>query len=153
MRTFLTIITVALLGLSSSALLKPVTLGFVATHEEELQPLIHDWMNAYNLKDAGRLAAFYDENANYISAHVPELVLQGREAIQANFQRGMNAGGHIDGIRVLSRQVSCNLASLLCRYEATNGGQKVTGLNVITLKKVAGKWLILFHATVVRDRP
>jgi hypothetical protein len=63
----------------------------------------------------------------------------------------MNAGGHIDGVEVLSSQVSCDLASLLCRYEATNSGQKVTGLNVILLKKVAGKWLILSHATVVRD--
>jgi ketosteroid isomerase-like protein len=130
-----------------------VTSSFQATDAEVFQPLTHEWVNAYNLKDAGRLAAFYDENASYISAHVPALVAHGRDEIQANFQKGMNAGGHIDGVRVLSSQVSCDLASLLCRYEATNNGQKVTGFNVIILKRVSGKWLILSHATVVRDPP
>ena len=55
----------------------------------------------------------------------------------------------IDTIEILSIEYSKNLAVLLCRYEATNSGQKVNGRNLLILKKIKGVWLITTHMTVV----
>jgi hypothetical protein len=54
-----------------------VTSSVELTDAEVFQPLTREWVDAYNLKDAGRLAAFYDENASYISAHVAGLIAHG----------------------------------------------------------------------------
>jgi len=61
----------------------------------------------------------------------------------------MSGGGHIDSIEILSMNVSCELATLLCKYQATNSGQTVVGRNLLVLKKIEGKWLIVLHMTVV----
>ena len=44
---------------------------------------------------------------------------------------------------------SCNMATLLCKYQATNSGVTVTGRNLLVMKKINGKWLIAVHMTVV----
>jgi hypothetical protein len=40
---------------------------------------------------------------------------------------------------------------LVSIYEATNNGQKVSGRNLIVLRKLGGKWLIVSHMTVVPE--
>jgi ketosteroid isomerase-like protein len=107
------------------------------------------WLNGYNGSDAQALAPLYAEDAQYISGHVKGLVAQGREAVLSNFQRGMNMGGHLDGLEVLSINSSSDLATVLCKYFANNGGQKVSGRTLLILKKIHGKWLIVLHMTVV----
>ena len=67
----------------------------------------------------------------------------------ANFQVGMNSGGHVDSIEMLDAQVSCNLATLLCKYHATNSGVEAIGRNLLVLKKENGTWRICLHMTVV----
>jgi hypothetical protein len=67
----------------------------------------------------------------------------------ANFQVGMSGGGHIDSIEILDAQVSCNLATLLCKYHATNSGVEAIGRNLLALKKINGIWRIYLHMTVV----
>jgi ketosteroid isomerase-like protein len=107
------------------------------------------WMCAYNTGDSTTLAALYAPDADYISGHVRGLVTHGRDRVIANFQNGIRAGGHIDSISILSIQLSCDLATLLCRYEASNSGQKAVGRTLLVVKKSNNKWLITLHMTVV----
>lgn len=107
------------------------------------------WMDAYNGRDAKNLIPLYDEDAEYISSHVKGLVAKGRDRLIENFQNGINMGGHIDKVEILSINYSCDLATLVCKYEATNNGQKAIGRNLLVLKKVNNSWLIITHITVV----
>lgn len=115
----------------------------------DFQSYVQDWITAYNGGDAGKLIPLYAEDAEYISAHVEGLAVKGRDRVIENFQKGMNMGGHIDAIEILSMNISCDLATLLCKYEATNSGQKAMGRNLLVLKKINGAWLIVTHLTVV----
>jgi hypothetical protein len=58
-------------------------------------------------------------------------------------------GGHVDSIAIISIEQSCDLATLLCTYEATNAGQKAVGRNLLVVKRVNNRWLIVTHMTVV----
>jgi ketosteroid isomerase-like protein len=110
---------------------------------------VRNWQQAYNSGDAQNLVPLYTEDAEYISSHVNGLVAKSRERLIANFQNGMSAGGHLDSIEILSMSVSCDLATLVCKYEATNSGQKAIGRNLLVLVRSNGRWLIKTHMTVV----
>jgi len=116
---------------------------------EHFKDLAQEWMHAYNNNDSTTLAALYSPDADYISSHVQGLVAHERDRLIANFQRGIKSGGHIDSVSILSIQLSCDLATLLCKYEATNSGQKATGRNLLVVKKVNDTWVITLHITVV----
>lgn len=117
----------------------------------EFHQMTEQWKEAYNSKDAKNFLPFYAENAQYISSHVPGYEANGRENVLANFQRGMTQGGYIDSIKVLSVDVSCDIASMVTVYYATNSGIHVSGRNLIVFKKIEGKWRILRHMTAVQD--
>lgn len=110
---------------------------------------VENWKNAYNSGDAQNLVPLYSEDAIYSSSHVPGLEAIGREKVISNFQRGISGGGHIDKIEILSANVSGEMASLYCLYQATNSGVTVTGRNLLVLRKSNGIWLIFGHMTVV----
>ena len=116
---------------------------------ERFNSLAQLWRRAYNAGDSATLSAMYTPDAQYISGHVQGLVAHGRDRVIANFQNGVRLGGHIDSVSVLSVEASCDLATLLCRYEATNSGQKAVGRNLLVVKKAGNKWLIVLHMTVV----
>jgi len=116
---------------------------------EQFNVLAQKWLLAYNSNDSATLASMYTVDAQYISSHVRGLVAQGRGRLISNFQNGIKTGGHIDSVTILSVQLSCDLATLLCKYEATNNGQKAIGRNLLVLKKVGPRWLIVLHMTVV----
>ena len=118
--------------------------------DRALRQVAEDWRIAYNAKDAAAVASLYAPDAYYVSAHV---VAHGRAEIQAYFQRGIHAGGSIDAIRILSSGQSGDLAYWVGTYEATNAGQKVRGRNVVALRKVRDKWLMVAHESVVADQP
>ena len=107
------------------------------------------WRIAYNSKDAQNLVPLYTENADYISSHVSGLEANGRDKLIANFQNGMNMGGSIDSIEILKMEVSCDIATLYCKYQATNSGVTVIGRNLLVMKRTNGKWLIVLHMTVI----
>ena len=118
--------------------------------EQALLKVAEEWRAAYNAKDAAAVASLYAPDAYYVSAHV---VAHGRPEIQAYFQRGIDAGGNIDVIRILSSGQSGDLAYWVGTYEATNAGQKVRGRNVVAVRKVRDKWLMVAHESVVADQP
>jgi len=107
------------------------------------------WKDAYNSKDAKNLVPLYSSDAQYISSHVTGLVADGRIKLIDNFQNGMNMGGYIDSVEIIKSEISCNLATLLCIYQATNNGVTVIGRNLLVLRKIKGDWLIVLHMTVV----
>lgn len=107
------------------------------------------WIKGYNSKDANNLTGLYAEDAVYISGHVTGLELDGRNKVIEYFQKGINGGGHIDKIEILSIHFSGDMAALLCKYQATNSGVTVVGRNLLVMKKINGKWLISIHMTVV----
>jgi ketosteroid isomerase-like protein len=107
------------------------------------------WKEAYNSKNANNLIPLYSSDAQYISSHVSGLVADGRKKLIDNFQNGMNMGGLIDSVEIIKMEVSCNLATLLCKYQATNSGVTVIGRNLLILKKINNDWFIVLHMTVV----
>jgi len=113
------------------------------------QQNVEKWKDAYNSGDAQNLVALYAEDATYSSSHVPGLEAIGRDKLIANFQIGISMGGHIDKVEILTANVSGEMASLYCLYQATNSGVTVTGRNLLVLRKVKGEWLIFSHMTVV----
>jgi ketosteroid isomerase-like protein len=150
MKTFLNVIRIIVMFIMTIPLSAQSTDGLDTTKlMKEFRNQTENWMNAYNSRDAQNLLSLYSEDAQYISSHVAGLVAIGREKLIANFQNGMNMGGHIDGVEILSMNVSCDLATLLCRYQATNNGVTVTGRNLLILKKIDDQWLIIIHMTVV----
>jgi ketosteroid isomerase-like protein len=150
MKTFLNVIRIIVMFIMTIPLSAQSTDGLDTTKlMKEFRNQTENWMNAYNSRDAQNLLSLYSEDAQYISSHVAGLVAIGREKLIANFQNGMNMGGHIDGVEILSMNVSCDLATLLCRYQATNSGVTVTGRNLLILKKIDDQWLIIIHMTVV----
>lgn len=113
------------------------------------QRLADQWRAAYNGPDARALAPFYAEDAQYISGHVPGLVARGRDRVVAYFEAGMRLGGHIDRLSVLSVVESCDLATVLCEYRATNAGEKAQGRSLLLFRRQGGTWRIYLHMTVV----
>jgi ketosteroid isomerase-like protein len=113
------------------------------------QENVEKWADAYNSKDAQNLVPLYAVDAVYSSSHVPGLEAIGRDKVIANFQVGMSSGGHIDKIEILTANISGEMASLYCRYQATNSGVTVSGRNLLVLRKAKGQWLIIQHMTVV----
>jgi ketosteroid isomerase-like protein len=121
-----------------------------STDEADLRRIPEDWIRFYNAGDAARVAALYTEDGYYLSAHI---LAHGRPAIQAYWERGIKAGGHIDFIKPLTLYYTGDLAYCAGTYQATNAGVTVDGRILIVLRKVNGKWLITAHETVVRDQP
>lgn len=117
--------------------------------KEEFTKQTNEWIEAYNSKDSKNLLPLYTEDATYISSHVNGLQLDGRKNVLSYFQDGINGGGHIDKIEIISFNYSESIATLLCKYQATNSGVTFIGRNLLVMKKINGKWLIAIHMTVV----
>ena len=109
------------------------------------------WKNDYNSGNAAGVASLYAENADYLTQHFISGIVHGRAAIRAYVQLGVNARYHIDSIQILSMGCSGNLAYTVGRYESTNGGQKALGVNLVVLRKIKGRWLIVAHEAAVPD--
>jgi ketosteroid isomerase-like protein len=118
---------------------------------EKFQKLAEIWRQAYNSKNSANLSPLYADNAQYISAHVNGYIADGHDAVIKNFQRGMDSGGYLDSVEILSINFSCNLATVVSRYRGLAGGQKVDGRNLLVWKRINDKWLIVTHMTVVKD--
>jgi ketosteroid isomerase-like protein len=68
------------------------------TDEQQIRQISQAWMDAYNRNDAAAATALYAEDGYYVSQHLSNGIIQGREAIKANIQLAINGGGHIDSI-------------------------------------------------------
>lgn len=121
-----------------------------ATDDPSLRGVAERWKDAYNAGDAARVAALYTDEGQYLSAHVHA---RGREAVRAYFQKGIDAGGRIEAIRVLESWSAGSLAYAIGTYQADNAGQQVDGRILLVLRRCDGEWRIAAHEVVVRDQP
>jgi ketosteroid isomerase-like protein len=122
----------------------------MSADEAAIRQVAEDWIRFYNAGDAAKVAALYTEDGYYLSAHI---LAHGRPAIEAYWQRGIKAGGHLDFVKPLTLYYTGDLAYSAGTYQATNAGVTVDGRILIVLRKVNGKWLMAAHETVVRDQP
>ena len=122
----------------------------MSADEVAIRHVSEDWIRLYNAGDAANVAALYTDDGYYLSAH---MVAHGRRAIEAYWERGIKAGGHMDFIKLLTLYYTGDLAYCAGTYQATNAGVTVDGRILIVLRKVNGKWLMAAHETVVRDQP
>lgn len=149
MKLIATILLLLLIALHASSQEQSTAGPAQDSVQSELKQLADTWLHAYNGGDAQKLAPLYAKDAQYISSHAAGLVADGKDRLITNFQKGMSGGGHLDSLEVLSVNVSCDLATVLCTYHATNSGQKASGRTLLVLKKMDKKWLIVLHMTVV----
>jgi uncharacterized protein (TIGR02246 family) len=122
----------------------------MSADEAVIRQISEDWIRFYNAGDAAKVAALYTDDGYYLSAHI---LAHGRQAIEAYWERGIKAGGHMDFIKPLTIYFTGDLAYCAGIYQATNAGVTVDGRILIVLRKVNGKWLMAAHETVVRDQP
>jgi uncharacterized protein (TIGR02246 family) len=118
--------------------------------EAALRRIAEAWVTNYNAGNAAKVAALYTEDGYYLSAHS---LARGRKAIEAYWQRGITAGGHLDFVQPLTVVCSGDLGYFVGTYQATNAGITVDGRILIVARKIGGHWLMAAHETVVRDQP
>ncbi len=122
----------------------------MSADETAVRQISEDWIRSYNAGNAAKVAALYTEDGYYLWAHI---LAHGRQAIEAYWEGGIEAGGHIDFIKPLTLYYTGDLAYCVGTYQATNAGVTVDGRILIVLRKVNGRWLMAAHETVVRDQP
>ena len=123
----------------------------VPADDRAIRRIAEEWRDGYNGGDAAKVAALYAEDAYYLTQHFVTGILQGRDAMKAYVQRGVDAKYRIDSIEVIATGCSGDLAYSVGRYRATNGDQKALGVNVVVLRRTGGKWLIVAHEAAVPD--
>jgi ketosteroid isomerase-like protein len=154
--------TVALLCLASAALalvLLPRNSNLSAAaggcasvaDEQELRRIAEQWKENYNQGNAAAIASLYSSDAYYLTQHYASGIVHPRAMIQAYAQHGIDAHYHLDSIETLYTDCSSDMAYAITRYQSTNAGQKASGVNLVVLRKIAGKWLIVAHESAVPD--
>ncbi len=119
--------------------------------EKQLMGITEQWKQNYNGGNATGVAALYAPDAVYLTQHFVTGVVQGRRAIQAYVQRGVDAQFRVDSIAVLRTECAGEMAYVVDRYTSTNAGQKTMGVNLVVLRRTAGKWQIVAHEAAVPD--
>jgi uncharacterized protein (TIGR02246 family) len=125
--------------------------GCSAPQAKALTRIPEQWKEGYNSGDAAKVARLYADDAYYLTQHFITGIVRGRAAIQAYVQRGVDAEYHIDSIQIMALGCSGDLAYTVAKYESTNAGQKAFGVNIVVLRKIAGRWLIVAHEAAVPD--
>lgn len=116
-----------------------------------IKQIAEDFIAGYNAGDAEKIALLYAEDAYYLTQHYREGLVSGRRNIRAYFKLGMDAGYKLDSIDLLAMDCQGGFAYTITRYESTNGGQKALGFNLVVLKKIRGKWMIVAHESAVPE--
>jgi uncharacterized protein (TIGR02246 family) len=125
--------------------------GCSASQEKALRQIPEQWREGYNGGDAAKVARLYADGAYYLTQHFVTGIVQGRAAIQAYVQRGVDAKYRIDSIQIVAMGCSGDLAYTVGKYESTNAGQKAYGVNLVVLRKIGGRWRIVAHEAAVPD--
>jgi uncharacterized protein (TIGR02246 family) len=123
----------------------------IPADDAALNQISKDWKEGYNSGNAAKVAALYADDAYYLTQHFATGILHGRAAMQAYVQRGVDAHYQVDKIDVVMTECNGDMAYTVARYESTNAGQKAFGVNLVVLRKIAGKWLIVAHESAVPD--
>lgn len=113
-------------------------------HEAEYEKLPAAWQAAYNAGDAAALAAMYLEDGVRMPPDMP--VVEGREAIQAQVQAGMDQGLVKVSIEMVESTVAgeIGLARGTFKLMGADGNVITVGKWANVSKLVDGKWMVRF---------
>jgi uncharacterized protein (TIGR02246 family) len=146
---------VAVLGLVSGVLSDRVVAQTKGKTDPVLSKLAKEWADAFNAKNAAKVAALYTEDA---TVNVPnEPAVQGRKNIQAWVQKTIDQGMSNLVLTPTESAMSGNIAYETGTYSMTiapPGGKPATdkGKYVVVLKQAGGSWL-LAHDIFNSDLP
>jgi uncharacterized protein (TIGR02246 family) len=116
-----------------------------------IEKVAQDWKEGYNSENPAAVAALYAEDATYLTQHFATGIVHGRPAIKAYVKVGTDAKYKIDSLQVLASGCSRDFAYAITRYESNNAGQTAFGVNLVLIRKIKGKWLIVAHEAAVPD--
>jgi len=119
--------------------------------DQAIASIADTWKESYNAGNAAKVAALYSPDAYYLTQHYVDGIVHPRPLVQAYVQRGVDARYHVDSIETLSTVCSGDFAYAITRYRSTNGSQKAMGVNLVVMRKIEGKWLIVAHESAVPD--
>ena len=152
-RACVSLLILMTLGIGSAAAQEaPSTVvrkGCSATDAAALEGMMARWRDGYNGGRAADVGALYREDAVYLTQHFAGGIVNGRPAIQAYVQRGVDAKYHIDAITLLKMECAGALGYVIDRYESTNNGRKAMGVNLVVVRKEQGRWRIVAHEAAV----
>ena len=119
--------------------------------DQAISAISEAWKQGYNHGQAAQVASLYADDAYYLTQHFVSGIVHPRQQIQAYVQKGVDAHYQVDSIETLSTYCSADLAYAITRYHSTNAGQTAMGVNLVVLRKIGGKWLIVAHESAVPD--
>ena len=146
---------VAVMGLLAGILSDRVVAQTKGKTDPMLSKLAKEWADAFNAKNAAKLAALYTEDATVNPPNEP--AVQGRKNIQAWAQKLMDQGMGSLVLTPTESAISGSIAYEAGTYSATvtpPGGKPMPdkGKYVVVLKQVGGNWL-LAHDIFNSDLP
>src|SRR5262249_22061345 len=110
------------------------------SEESALRDIAERWRRRIQRGDAASVGALYREDAYYLTQHFVTGILHGRPSIQTYYSAESTQR---IGIETMFLECSGDFAYTVGRYESRNAGQKAYGVNVVVLRKEAGRWLIV----------
>jgi ketosteroid isomerase-like protein len=115
----------------------------------EMQRMRDTWVQEFNAGHADRVASLY----------APEAVLMrwdgsvhGYDSILAEMQRSIGAGSHDYVVHSLHTERSGDLGYDTGAYNVTLRDRVVEGNYVLVVKRIAGQWKIIAHASVANPQ-
>lgn len=116
--------------------------AYAGHHEGEYEKLPAAWEAAYNTGEAAAVAAMYLEDGKRMPPDMP--IVEGREAVQAQIQGGMDQGLAKVGIELVESMVSGDMGCSRGTFKTMDADGNVTssGKWVNVSKYVDGKWMV-----------
>ena len=111
----------------------------------QMQKLRESWTQEFNAGHAEKVADFYATDAVLMrwdgSVH-------GKDSILAEMQRSITAGAHNYSVNSLHTELSGDLGYDTGAYNVTLRDRVIEGNYVVVVKRIAGQWKIVAHASV-----
>jgi ketosteroid isomerase-like protein len=108
---------------------------------------------AFNERDAGKIAAFYTDDAVVMPPDMP--MVKGREAIETYYRRGFAQSSGTVRLAPFESEITGMTAFETGTSSMTIGNQAETGKYVIVYRRVKGEWKIaydIFNNDAARTR-
>jgi ketosteroid isomerase-like protein len=118
--------------------------------DEALRQVPRDWKDGYNNGNAAKVAALYTEDAYYLTQHFVTASCTAAPPCRPTCSAA-STPTITSTIEVVMTECHGDFAYTVTRYESTNAGQKAFGVNLVVLRKVRGKWLIVAHESAVSE--
>ena len=116
-----------------------------AAFTEAMQKLENTWVSEFNARHAEQVTNLYAPDAVLMRW---DGTVHGHDSILAEFQRSAAAGTGQYVVHSLRAEHSGDLGFDTGAYNVTIRGRVVEGNYLMVVKKIAGEWKIVSHATV-----